>query len=393
MPKHRPPNAVLGTWRPANRPYTRPIELASDSDDNDDMIPANSIAKRELGGDAGVSAEKRRAIVRPSLGGESVGSAGRRESLDSLLGQNTRTTVIRDSVPPPTDISVRATTELEQPLTELDNLNATMDELASQPSDDPQVWTEEKEKMKEYIRRLEGELQQIGGGRGRAKRIKAQIQSQGASNRADIETLRERNAELEEQKRLLDSRVVDLKNKVYDLKSEVSGLTLDIRERERVYKHLVRLTTTAVEQPVPNTNTNTNADVDAIMQENHRLKQTLAKRDKKIQRLLHTRDDLNQQLQDQKAAVEKSQADLHDESFRFKLLQHRSEISNSNLAAVGIKYSNLSATSTPSKPAHRPPPHRARSPKLQSPPGPSTPRLLHRILRPPPSPLCLTTTF
>ena len=162
----------------------------------------------------------------------------------------------------------------------------------------------EKKSMQSYIVKLERALIQKNGGstknagllQDQVAILKAQIQSQDGASRMAIRSLHKRNLVLLQEKDILESCVVVLKDDIRRLKAEILGLTEDVVEREKLRKKVEAVS---------------KCD-EAFLKKNKKLRKSVKESERRIKNLVEACDDRSRKVEELEA--EHSSALTHHEA-------------------------------------------------------------------------------
>ncbi|KAF1920221.1 hypothetical protein BDU57DRAFT_525355 [Ampelomyces quisqualis] len=226
--------------------------------------------------------------------------------------------------------------------------------------DEPPTVAEEKRNLSNYTIMLETALKSREGGRDQVARLEALFRPQLHLNRAEVDMLRKRNADLEDEKTMFQRHVTELNKNIHQLEAEISSLSLDIREQKRLYEQLKQ--DNAPARPTPNT------DLDTMTRANNKLKRAAKKHEKRLQTTTAERDALRTTLDSQTTLLTQTQTALHDESFRFKILQSENTSAHRHASALQNQIAQLRRDITALKaraPSTSQPPKQSRSAPAQ----------------------------
>jgi hypothetical protein len=288
--------------------------------DNNDPVSNNTGAKREAGDESNRPAAKRLQLVHPP-----IRTSPPKTFHEAAPKQNPRysmqPSVARDPLPSHFEATTRNSERISM---ERRRPDGWTNDIGVPLIAQVRILSQESGSMRNCIARPELDVRQTTGDPASVEqrsdqrtKLKIQLATQDEANGGEVELLRKRNANLEEDKLSLKTKVMDLENKLQRSITEISELSLDLRERETLYRETFR-----AEQ---NTNLRQSSEVNAIMKENKKLKKSVQMHERRMQVLEEERDTLLKRSMEGGLPSTHYEAELDLEKERFKYLQTQKE--------------------------------------------------------------------
>jgi predicted nucleic acid-binding Zn-ribbon protein len=263
--------------------------------DNGDSLSTNTGAKREAGDDANPPATKWPQIVNLPVHTPSTENFHDEPFKRTLGGYSLRPSIPGDST--------RRSEPIARGKRGADNWTSDV-EL---PIAKMRMLERDNDSMKGYIAKLESAVKRKKDDYAHMEqplhdqlaKLKIQLRDQDEANNAEVGWLRRRNKDLEDDKSLLESEVQSLNIKLQRLETDVSDLSLDLRERETLYRESLQAEQKDQDQ---------NSDIDDITRKYKRWKQSARLNEDRVEELEEELDHERQRfehLQTQKKELEK----------------------------------------------------------------------------------------
>jgi predicted nucleic acid-binding Zn-ribbon protein len=273
---------------------------------NGDSVSTDAGAKREAGDDANPPATKRPQLVNLPVHTPSMENVHEQASERAFRGHSLRPSIPGDPLPPQIGAFHRPTSSSEP----IARGKRGADDWTSDvelPIAKIRMLERDNDSMKGYIAKLESAVKRKTGDHAHVEtplhdqlaKLKIQLRDQDEANNAEVGWLRRRNKDLEDDKSLLELEVKSQNVKIQRLETDISDLSLDLRERETLYRESLQAEQKDQDQ---------NSDIDDITRKYKKWKKSARLNEKRVDKLeeqLGLERQLTEYLQTQKKELEK----------------------------------------------------------------------------------------